>query len=251
MLWLKRTALLACALSLSACATTAVPPAAERDPLDPWEPVNRQVHSFNMAADRAVVRPVARGYQKATPQPVRTGVRNFFTNLRSPVIIFNLLLQGRPGDSLEHFERFFVNSIYGIGGIFDLASKADMPAHEADLGMTFATWGWEQSRFVMLPLLGPSTLRDGVGFYGDSFINPVWDRARQEGAFGLLGLNIIQIRAGLLPLDPQLEAAFDSYIFLRDGFLQRRQFQILGDDSGLPDYDDFLDDDWDDWDHEE
>lgn len=247
MLWLKRTGLILIALSLSACATTAAPPADDRDLRDPWEPVNRQVHAFNMAADRAVLRPVARGYQQVTPQPVRTGVRNFFINLRSPVIIVNLLLQGRPGESLEHFERFFINSVYGIGGIFDLASKGDMPAHEADLGMTFATWGWGESRFVMLPFLGPSTLRDGLGFYGDSFINPVWEIARAEGTFALLGLNIIQTRAALLPLDAQIDAAFDSYIFLRDGFLQRRLFQLQGQDAALPDYDDFLDD-WDDWD---
>ncbi|MGY6553184.1 MAG: MlaA family lipoprotein [Wenzhouxiangella sp.] len=247
MLWLKRTGLVLVVLSLSACATTAAPPAEDRNPGDPWEPANRQVHAFNMAADRAVLRPVARGYQRVAPQPVRTGVRNFFTNLRSPVVIVNLLLQGRPGESLEHFERFFVNSVYGLGGIFDLASKGEMPAHEADLGMTFAVWGWDESRFVMLPFLGPSTLRDGLGFYGDSFINPVWELARGEGAFGLLGLNIIQTRAALLPLDPQIDAAFDSYIFLRDGFLQRRQFQLQGQDAALPDYDDFLDD-WDDWD---
>ncbi len=248
MLWLKKLALIAAALLITACATTASAPPEDRDPRDPWEPLNRQVHSFNMAADRAVVRPVARGYQRVTPSPVRTGVRNFFTNLRSPVTIVNLLLQGRPGESLEHFERFFVNSVYGIGGIFDLASKADMPEHDADLGMTFAAWGWEDSRFLMLPFLGPSTVRDGIGFYGDTFVNPIWERAREEGAYGLLGLNIIQLRAGLLPLDAQMQAAFDDYIFLRDGFFQRRQFLLQGDDAELPDYDAFLDDeDWDDW----
>ena len=246
MLWMKRAGLILLAVTLCACATTGAAPADERDPRDPWEPVNRQVHAFNMAADRAVVRPVARGYERVTPQPVRTGVRNFFTNLRSPVVIINLLLQGQPGESLEHFERFFINSVYGLGGFFDLASKGDMPAHEADLGMTLAHWGWDESRFIMLPFLGPSTLRDGIGFYGDSFVNPIWERARAESAYGLLALNIVQIRAGLLPLDPQLDAAFDSYIFLRDGYLQRRQFQLQGEAAALPDYDDFLDD-WDDW----
>lgn len=247
MVWLKRLTVVCAALLLSACATTAAPPPDERDPRDPWEPLNRQVHGFNMAADRAVLRPVARGYQKVTPSPVRTGVRNFFNNLRSPVIIVNLLLQGRPGESLEHFERFFVNSIYGIGGIFDLASKADMPSHEADLGMTFATWGWDDSRYLVLPFLGPSTLRDGIGFYGDTFINPVWELAREQGSYALLGLNVVQIRAGLLSLDAQLQGAFDDYILMRDGHLQRRSFLIGGGESDLPDYDDFLDD-WDDWD---
>lgn len=250
MLQLKRLVMLsAAALLLSACATTAAPPPDQRDPRDPWEPLNRQVHAFNMSADRAVLRPVAKGYQAVTPAPVRTGVRNFFANLRSPVVILNLLLQGRPGESLEHFERFFVNTVYGVGGLFDLASHADMPRHETDLGMTFGTWGWTESNFVMLPFLGPSSVRDGLGFYGDSFVNPVWDRARQEGAFALLGLNIIQIRAALLPLDEQLEAAFDDYLFIRDGYLQRRDFLMRGGETELPDYDTFLDDeDWDDWD---
>lgn len=248
MLRLNRIGLIAVALLLSACATTAAPPPDERNPADPWEPFNRQVHAFNSAADRAVLRPVAKGYEAVTPSPVRTGIRNFFTNLRSPVVIINLLLQGQPGEGLEHFERFFINTVYGVGGVFDLASRGDMPAHEADLGMTLAGWGWEESRFIMLPFLGPSTVRDGIGFYGDSFINPVWQRAREDSAYGLLALNIIQLRAGLLPLDAQLESAFDEYSFLRDGFLQRRNFLLRGDQADLPDYDAFLDDDdWDDW----
>ncbi len=239
--------IVALALLLSACATSA-PPSDARHPDDPWEPFNRNVHSFNETADRAVLRPVARGYQAVTPGPVRTGIRNFFTNLRSPVVMLNLLLQGRPGESLEQFERFFVNTLYGLGGVFDLASRGDLPRHEADLGTTFGNWGWEESRYLVLPFFGPSTVRDGLGFYGDTFINPVWELAREEGSYGLLGLNIIQIRANLLPLDAQIEDAFDSYLFLRDAYLQRRQFLIQGEESGLPDYDAFLDDDFDDWD---
>jgi len=232
---------LLCSL-LAGCATTAAPPA-ERSPDDPWEPFNRQVYSFNRAADRAVLRPVARGYEAITPSPVRTGVSNFFDNLRSPVVILNLLLQGRPGESLAHFERFFVNSIYGVGGIFDLASRADMPDHDTDLGMTLAGWGWEDSRYLMLPFVGPSTLRDGIGFYGDSFVNPVLDGVRKQGSYGVLALDVIQIRAGLLPLDDQIEQAFDPYLFIRDGFLQRRNFELYGEDTELPDYEAFLDED--------
>ena len=245
MLRLKRSlSLLALALLLSACATVPAPPPEQRTPADPWEPLNRQIYAFNRAADRAVLRPVARGYQTITPAPVRTGVTNFFDNLRSPVVILNLLLQGRPGESLAHFERFFVNSVYGIGGIFDLASRADLPDHDADLGMTFATWGWEDSRYLMLPFVGPSTLRDGIGFYGDSFVNPVLDGVRKQGSYGVLALDIIQIRAGLLPLDERIEEAFDPYLFLRDGYLQRRDFEIHGEQTDLPDYDAFLDEDF-------
>lgn len=248
MLRLKRLLLtVSLVLLASACATTAPPPQ-DRHPADPWEPLNRNVYTFNRAADRAVLRPIARGYQAVTPSPLQTGISNFFTNLRSPVVILNLLLQGRPGDSIEQFERFFVNTVYGLGGLFDLASHGDLTRHEADLGMTLGHWGWEDSRYLMLPFFGPSTVRDGVGFYGDTFINPVWEIAREEGSYGLLALNIIQIRAGLLPMDAQLEDAFDEYLFLRDGYLQRRNFQIFGEDSQLPDYDAFLDDDFEDWD---
>ncbi|MFP4277537.1 MAG: VacJ family lipoprotein [Wenzhouxiangella sp.] len=245
MLRLTRTAAAGlAALLLSACATTSAPPPEERSPADPWEPFNRQVYAFNRTADRAVLRPVARGYQTVTPAPVRTGITNFFDNLRSPVVILNLLLQGRPGESLAHFERFFVNTVYGIGGVFDLASRADMPDQDADLGMTLATWGWEDSRYLMLPFAGPSTLRDGIGFYGDSFVNPVLDGVRKQGSYGVLALDVVQIRAGLLPLDERIEEAFDPYLFIRDGYLQRRNFEIFGEDSELPDYEAFLDDDF-------
>lgn len=245
MLRLKRLViLLTLTLLLSACATTQAPPPEERSPADPWEPFNRQVYAFNRTADRAVLKPVARGYKHITPSPVRTGVTNFFDNLRSPVVIVNLLLQGRPGDSLAQFERFFVNSIYGLGGIFDLADRADMPEHETNLGMTFATWGWEDSRYLMLPFAGPSTVRDGIGFYGDSFVNPVLDGVRKQGSYGVLALDVIQIRAGLLPLDERIEEAFDPYLFIRDGYLQRRNFKIKGEEADLPDYDAFLEDDF-------
>ncbi len=237
----KPLAALVLALLLGGCATTSSPPA-ERAPEDPWEPMNRQIFAFNQTADRAVLRPIARGYDAVTPDPVQTGITNFFDNLRSPVVILNLLLQGRGGESLAHFERFFVNSVYGVGGIFDLADHADMPDHDADLGMTFARWGWEDSRYLMLPFAGPSTLRDGLGFWGDSFVNPVLDAVRNEGSYGVLALDVVQIRANLLPLDEQIEQAFDPYLFVRDGYLQRRNFAIFGEDSALPDYDAFLDD---------
>ncbi len=242
-----RIGLVLCALWLSACATTSAP-IEERHPDDPWEPFNRSVYAFNSAADRAVLRPVARGYVKATPQPVRRSVGNFFRNLRSPVIMINLLLQGRGSDLEDEFQRFVTNSIYGIGGLFDVASAADINQHESDFGQTLANWGWEDSRFVMLPLLGPSTVRDTWGRAADTFPDPAWEAAFQQGSFGLLGLRIIDLRAGLLPLDAELAAAFDEYALIRDGWLQRRNFFIFGGEVDVPDYDAWLDDeDWEDW----
>ncbi len=235
------------ALLLSACATTSAP-SSERHPDDPWEPFNRSVYAFNSAADKAVLRPVARGYDAITPQPVQRGVRNFFRNLRSPVIMVNLLLQGRPGDLEEEFQRFVTNTLYGIGGLFDVATAGGIDKHEADMGQTLAGWGWEDSRFLMLPLLGPSTVRDTWGRGADSFADVAWRRAYQEGAYGLLALRIIETRAALLPLDAQLEGAFDEYVLIRDGWLQRRNFLIRAGEVDVPDYDAWLDDeDWEDW----
>jgi phospholipid-binding lipoprotein MlaA len=230
---------------VSGCATNAAP-RDERHPDDPWEPFNRSVYAFNSAADRAVLRPVARGYDAVTPEPVQRGVSNFFRNLRSPVIMINLLLQGRPGDLEDEFQRFVTNTIYGVGGLFDVASAGGIEKHEADLGQTLAGWGWEESRYLMLPLLGPSTVRDTWGRGGDSLADLAWQRAYQEGAYGLLALRIVDIRAGLLPLDAELAAAYDEYVLMRDGWMQRRNFFIFGGEVDVPDYDAWLyeDDEW-------
>lgn len=227
------------------CATTAAPPE-ERHPNDPWEPFNRSVFVFNSAVDRSVVRPIARGYDTVTPSPIQRGVRNFFTNLRSPVVVFNLLLQGRGGDAGEELTRFFVNTIYGIGGLFDVASAGDLEKHDEDFGQTMATWGWEESRFVILPFLGPSTVRDGLGRGVDTVPDVAWRIALDEGSYGLIGLDIIQTRAQMLPLDKEIEQAFDPYTFVRDGWMQRRKQQVHDGEQPLPDYDAFLDDgeDW-------
>ncbi|MFU8831849.1 MAG: VacJ family lipoprotein [Wenzhouxiangella sp.] len=246
---MKRILLVFLIAAITGCATTAAPPE-DRHPDDPWEPFNRTMHSFNMAADRAVLRPVARGYDKVTPEPVQGGVRNFFRNLRSPVIMMNLLLQGRGSELEDEFQRFIINTVYGIGGVFDVASAGGMEKHHGDFGQTLATWGWEDSRFVMLPLLGPSTVRDTVGRGVDIVPNVAWRLALQEGTFGLVILDVVQMRADMLPLDAELEAAFDDYILMRDGWSQRRQFMIFGEEAGAPDYDAWLDDDeWenDDW----
>ncbi len=234
-------------LALSACATTAPPPE-ERHPHDPWEPFNRNIHDFNMAADRAVLRPLAKGYDKITPAPAQRGIRNFFTNLRSPVTMLNLLLQGRPVDAGTQLKRFFVNTVYGIGGLFDIASAGGIETYDEDFGQTMAVWGWNQSRYLVLPFLGPSTLRDGIGRVPDAYANVAWRLALEESSYVLIGLNVIQIRHSLLPLDDDLESAFDSYSFMRDGWLQRRDHLIHEGESQLPDYEQFLDEDWEDWD---
>jgi len=229
------------ALLLAGCATTAPPPD-ERHPQDPWEPYNRNVYQFNSAVDQALIRPLAVGYGKVTPKPARRGIRNFFANLYSPVTILNLALQGRPGDAGTQFQRFFVNTVYGIGGLFDIASAGGLEEYDEDFGQTLAVWGWEESRYFMLPFLGPSTVRDGLGRIPDAYTNIAWRYARDESSFALIGLNIIQVRHAMLPLDEDIESAFDPYSFVRDSWIQRRRNQIGEGETTLPDYESFIDD---------
>lgn len=229
------------ALLLVACATTAPPPD-ERHPRDPWEPYNRNMFKFNQTVDRAVIRPLAIGYDKVTPPPARRGIRNFFTNIRSPVTMANLLLQGRPADAGTQLKRFFVNTVYGLGGLFDVAGAGGLESHNEDFGQTMAVWGWEDSRFFVLPLMGPSTVRDGLGRVPDGYADVAWRWTLEESTYALIGLNVIQIRHSMLPLDEDMESAFDPYSFMRDGWMQRRRSAIHEGEDNLPDYDAFLDD---------
>ncbi len=230
-------------LLLAGCATTAPPPE-ERHPRDPWEPYNRNMFKFNSAIDHALIRPLAVGYGKITPAPARRGIRNFFTNIRAPVVMTNLVLQGRPGDAGTQLKRFFINSTVGVAGLFDLASDADLESYDEDFGQTMAAWGWEDSRFFILPLLGPSTLRDGLGRVPDGYADVAWRWALDETTYGLIGVNVVQSRHAMLPLDDDIRSAFDPYSFMRDGWLQRRNHAVSNGDDALPDYDSFIEDDW-------
>lgn len=199
---------------------------------DPWERMNRKVHSFNIVVDRTIARPVARAYVTVVPQPVRTGISNFYDNLLSPLAFGNLLLQGRPGDAAEILGRFLVNSTFGLAGLFDPASKQlKMHRHAADFGRTFARWGWKQSRYVELPFLGPSTVRDGFGSVGDLSLSPLTYAKHDKTRLSLQALRIIDLRAGLLPLDAMRENAPDDYTLTRDAWFSRRQYLLQTDGS--------------------
>ncbi|MDT8410206.1 MAG: VacJ family lipoprotein, partial [Wenzhouxiangellaceae bacterium] len=152
----------AAAFVLAACATSAPPPD-QRDPSDPWEPYNRNIYKFNRTLDKAIVKPIAEGYEYVVPDPVETGITNFFTNLKSLQTMINLTLQGRPADTGRMLERFFVNTVFGLAGFFDVASKGGLPSFDEDFGQTMAVWGWKNSRYFVIPFLGPSTVRDGLG----------------------------------------------------------------------------------------
>jgi phospholipid-binding lipoprotein MlaA len=224
---------IAAALSLTAtlagCATTG-------NPADPLEPVNRAVFRFNDAVDQAVLQPVARGYRAVLPDLVRTGVTNFFSNLEDVWIGVNNLLQGKVADGVQDFARFTFNTTFGLLGILDVSTDFQLPKHNEDFGQTLGRWGVGPGPYVVLPLLGPSTLRDGTALFvdrhGDFVVNldhvPTRNTVYAERA--------VNTRANLLDAGRVLdEASLDKYRFFRDAFLQRRRSLVY---DGNPPLDD-------------
>lgn len=194
---------------------------------DPWEKYNRRVHAFNMAVDRGLAKPLARGYVAVVPRPVRAGVDNFFDNLGQPVTLVNSLLQGNPRGAANALGRFLVNSTVGIGGLFDVASKAKIPNRGEDFGQTLAVWGWQRSRYLEVPFLGPRTVRDVVGLFGDSRLRPVQYIEDDATRASLQALQLVALRAKLLSIEGLMrQGAVDEYALFRDMWLQRRSYQI-------------------------
>ncbi|MFI4884863.1 MAG: VacJ family lipoprotein [Steroidobacterales bacterium] len=212
-------------LALVGCAT--VPPS-ERNPRDPWQRVNRGVYKFNDAFDRAIAQPVSRTYLRALPQTVRTGIGNFFNNVTYPDVIVNALLQGQLKPFARDTGRFVVNSTIGIGGLLDPATRMGLAYEDRDFGQTFGKWGIPSGPFLVLPFLGPSDVRDGLGRVPDSYAepwayiqNPYWD-------YGTLLIYEVRNRADLLPLTDMAKQTFDPYAFERNAFLQARDFMVKG-----------------------
>jgi len=197
---------------------------------DPWEKLNRKTHRFNNAVDRTIARPLARGYVKVVPRPVRLGVSNFFSNLGEPITTLNSLLQGKPKQAAQSLGRFLLNSTVGIAGIFDPASDAKLPRKNEDFGQTLGVWGWRRSRYVELPLFGPRTIRDVFGLLGDAPLSPIRQIDDDQVRLGLQGLQLVDVRAQLLSIDALREGAVDEYALFRDSWLQRRNYQIGEDD---------------------
>jgi len=222
---LCRVAALVSAAALSGCATTAP------DPRDPIEPVNRVVFEFNEQVDRFAVKPIAEAYVAVTPEFVRTGVRNFFSNLRDPWIGVNNLLQGKVEEGLSDLFRFITNSTFGLAGLTDIASDMGMEKHNEDFGQTLGRWGLEPGAYLVLPILGPSSVRDGAGLIADGFAYLPWRLPtdldfshRVAWRNGLTILDTINIRANLLGTTSLLEeAALDRYVFVRNAYFQRRR----------------------------
>ncbi len=209
---------------------------------DPWEGYNRKVFAFNDGLDK-VVRPIAVGYDKIMPDPFQRGVGNFFRNLDAPVTYVNQVLQGKFKESVSTIGRFLVNSTVGILGFFDVATKWGMPFYNEDLGQTLATWGYDNSRYLMIPFFGPSTFRDGTGRFVDSFYHPVGYAIHGRNRWGLLIIRGIDTRARYLDQDAELNEAYDPYVLMRDVWMQNREYQIYDGDPPMLDYDLYLEDD--------
>lgn len=198
----------------------------KRDPHDPWERMNRATYKFNDTMDRHFIRPVAVGYKKAVPRPVRIGIGNFLGNLGYPRTIINDLLQAKFKAFASDTGRFVLNSTVGIAGILDPASDAGLPRNDEDFGQTFGRWGIKSGPYLMLPFLGPSTLRDTVGIYPD------WKTDLKENAtdpwmdFTLLAVALLGRRVELLNVEDTYKNAYDPYVFIRNAYLQHREYQV-------------------------
>ena len=196
-------------------------------PQDPYENFNRKVFTFNMAMDRTFFRPVAKVYNKALPPPVKHGVRNFFANLGTVPMIANELLQLHFAHAIANMARLVINSIVGIGGLFDVASKLGLERDTGDFGLTLGVWGSNETPYLVLPFFGPYTLRDAVGAPIDYLFFSVWPHINNKPLLYSLGtVNLVQRRAGLLVGDSVVDQVFDPYVFVRDAYLQRRAYLV-------------------------
>lgn len=220
---MHKVALVLLTLLSAGCATV---PSGKPDPRDPWERFNRSSFAFNDALDRAVAKPVAKAYKKVTPRVVRTGISNFVSNLSGITTVFNDVLQGKMRQAGRDSGRFLLNTTVGLGGLFDPATKAGLEKNSEDFGQTLGKWGVKSGPYLMLPILGPSTVRDTFGRIPDQFTYPINYVDNWRIRYGVRALDFLDLRAGLLDLDAQLEQSFDRYAFVRNAWLQRREFQV-------------------------
>ena len=208
--------------------------ASSNTPGDPFEGFNRAMFGFNEGVDNAVLKPIATGYRTVMPEPARECVGNVFANINDVFVAINSLLQGKVGDAVSDACRVLVNSTVGILGCIDVASKIGLEKHNRDFGQTFGKWGIASGPYLVLPFLGPSNIRDGVGAVIYANLDPVWARhiPTRNVAFSLRTVNR---RADLLNASSAIEdAALDKYAFVRDAYSQRRQSLINDDENKAP-----------------
>lgn len=224
---------------LTACAHTH-----QKNPYSRIETYNRNMFAFNMKVDRAVVRPVVKAYTKVTPPPIQGLITNFFNNIDEFAVVINDLLQFDFYHAHRDFARVVINSTVGFAGLMDIASRWNIPHRYNDLGLTFAKWGYRSSHYFIIPLLGPSTIRDAVSWPMNCYLNPVWPLISPAALrWTLVGASFVPLRADLLAVDHLMYNAVDSYAFVKSGFEQKRQKQL--ERILHPDYDrKKADDDW-------
>ncbi len=230
-------------LSLFGCASTATPEQATafaEEPMitDPFEPFNRTMYSFNKGLDTAVLKPIAEGYVAVTPVKVRNSVGNFFGNIEEVSVFVNTLLQGRFEDAGITSARFAINSTLGVLGLFDVAANWGIEEAQADFGQTFYEWGIKRSAYLVLPILGPTTGREGVGKIPGYFFS-VWDFTSWEVQMAAFGLMAVDLRSGYLDQEELLNTAFDEYSLVRDIYIQQREAFLLGNED-VTDWDEDL-----------
>lgn len=208
---------------------------------DPWEKLNRKIYAMNDVMDRFVAKPIAKGYRKVVPRPVRSGIRNFLHNLMTPMYLVHGLLQWDFRYMGIVTSRFIVNSTVGIGGLMDVGTKTGIRLpHKKDMGQTLGKYGMGTGPFIIIPFLGPTTLRDGIGIVADSYVNPVYYNGLEIGSdspwidelgirLGMTALNLIDLRANMLDnMDGILENSFDKYAMTRSAYLQYRHKLVYG-----------------------
>jgi phospholipid-binding lipoprotein MlaA len=230
-----RAAVICGALSLSllgGCATTG-------NPRDPLEPLNRAVYTFNDGFDALLVKPAAEFYRFIVPEFARTGVSNFFSNINDVIVAVNSLLQGKVTQAGSDVGRLLVNSTVGVLGLFDVATGMGLEKHNEDFGQTLGYWGIGDGPYLVLPFLGPSNVRDTVGWFGDIYTWPISYIEDDRTRYILTGFRFVTWRADLLEASRILEtAALDPYEFVRDAYIQRRR-NLIYDGRPPPDEDDF------------
>ena len=208
---------------------------------DPFEDINRGIFNFNESVDKNFLKPVAKVYSK-TPKPIKKGVTNFFNNLEEVETSINQVLQGKPKRAINDVARFIINSTVGIGGFIDVASKLGMPSHDEDFAQTLALWGTPSGPYIMLPALGPSSLRDSLSKPFSSFLSVTFHMTEDDVNLSLKAIDALETRERLLEVESLISG--DRYNFVKDSYVQFMEYEVKDgvgvEDEFLDDMDDFL-----------